>query len=95
MSATELESVEGMRSEPNPVVLPMRCGKMRLCLLGIGVLSVRFCKAALIDSAIFCAGDILVTNLSTSLESIYDMLRNDYDMQKKGIHFLNLLDMKY
>ena len=32
---------------------------------------------------------------STSLESIYDMLRGDYDMQKKGIHFLNLLDMKY
>ena len=32
---------------------------------------------------------------STSLESIYDMLRSDYDMQKKGIHFLNLLDMKY
>jgi len=29
------------------------------------------------------------------LESIYDMLRSDYDMQKKGIHFLNLLDMKY
>ena len=32
---------------------------------------------------------------STSLESIYDMLRSDYDMQKKGIHFLNLLDMKF
>ena len=32
---------------------------------------------------------------STSLESIYDMLRSDYDMQKKGIHFFNLLDMHY
>jgi hypothetical protein len=32
---------------------------------------------------------------STSLESIYDMLRSDYDMKKKGIHFFNLLDMHY
>ena len=32
---------------------------------------------------------------SISLESIYDMLRSDYDMKKKGIHFFNLLDMHY
>merc|ERR1719318_884834 len=27
---------------------------------------------------------------STSMQWIYDMLRNDYDIQKKGIHFFNL-----
>ena len=32
---------------------------------------------------------------STSMQWIYDMLRNDYDIQKKGIHFFNLLDLKY
>ena len=32
---------------------------------------------------------------STSMESIYDMLRCDYDIQQKGIHFMNILDMKY
>ena len=32
---------------------------------------------------------------STSLQWIYEMLRCDYDIQKKGIHFFNLLDLKY
>ena len=32
---------------------------------------------------------------STSLQSIYDMLRSDYDIQQKGIHFFNILDVKY
>ena len=32
---------------------------------------------------------------STSLRWIYEMLRCDYDIQKKGIHFFNLLDLKY
>ena len=32
---------------------------------------------------------------STSLQWIYDMLRCDYDIQKKGIHFFNLLDLKH
>ena len=38
--------------------------------------------------------DALVRH-STSMQSIYDMLRCDYDIQQKGIHFLNLIDMKY
>ena len=32
---------------------------------------------------------------STSLEWIYEELRKDYDIQTKGIHFLNLIDLKY
>ena len=36
-----------------------------------------------------------VVRHSTSMESIYNMLRCDYDIQQKGIHFLNILDMKY
>ena len=32
---------------------------------------------------------------STSLDWIYDKLREDYDIQTKGIHFLNILDLKY
>ena len=27
--------------------------------------------------------------------SIYAMLRRDYDIQQRGIHFLNILDLKY
>ena len=36
-----------------------------------------------------------VKRISTSLRWIYDMLRCDYDIQKKGIHFFNLLDLNY
>ena len=36
-----------------------------------------------------------VVRHSTSMKSIYDMLRCDYDIQQKGIHFLNILDLKY
>ena len=36
-----------------------------------------------------------VKRISTSLRWIYDMLRRDYDIQKKGIHFFNLLDLNY
>ena len=36
-----------------------------------------------------------VVKHSTSMESIYAMLRRDYDIQQKGIHFLNILDLKY
>ena len=32
---------------------------------------------------------------STSMEWIYSMLRCDYDIQKKGINFFNLLDLSY
>ena len=32
---------------------------------------------------------------STSLKSIFDMLRSDYDIQHAGIHFFNILDVKY
>ena len=32
---------------------------------------------------------------STSMQSIFNMLRGDYDIQKKGIQFFNLLDVKY
>lgn len=36
-----------------------------------------------------------VVRHSTSMEWIYTMLRCDYDIQKKGIHFFNLLDLSY
>ena len=32
---------------------------------------------------------------STSLTWIYDMLRSDYDIQNKGVHFFNILEAKY
>lgn len=32
---------------------------------------------------------------STSLEWIYDTLRSDYDIQQRGIHFFNILDVTY
>ena len=32
---------------------------------------------------------------SISLQSIYDTLRTDYNIQSKGIHFLNVLDLKF
>ena len=32
---------------------------------------------------------------STSLEWIYSMLRSDYDIQSKGVHFFNILETKY
>ena len=37
----------------------------------------------------------VVTRHSTSLQWIYDKLREDYDIQQKGIHFFNLLDLHY
>ena len=37
----------------------------------------------------------VVTRHSTSLQWIYDKLRKDYDIQQKGIHFFNLLDLSY
>ena len=36
-----------------------------------------------------------VVRHSTSLKDIYGMLRSDYDIQHKGIHFFNILDVKY
>ena len=36
-----------------------------------------------------------VVRYSTSMESIFKTLRCDYDIQLKGIHFLNILDVKY
>ena len=36
-----------------------------------------------------------VVRHSTSLEWIYNMLRCDYDIESKGIHFLNILEAKY
>ena len=32
---------------------------------------------------------------STSLEWIYSMLRSDYDIQSKGVHFFNILETRY
>ena len=32
---------------------------------------------------------------STSLQWIYDTLRSDYNIQTKGIHFLNIIELKY
>ena len=37
----------------------------------------------------------IVTRHSTSLQWIYTKLREDYDIQQKGIHFFNLLDLKF
>ena len=36
-----------------------------------------------------------VTRHSTSITWILDMLRRDYDIQSKGVHFFNILDTKY
>ena len=36
-----------------------------------------------------------VMKYSTSLNWIYEEIRKDYDIQSKGIHFLNLIDLKY
>ena len=36
-----------------------------------------------------------VVRHSTSLNWIYDTLKADYDIQAKGIHFFNILDVKY
>ena len=32
---------------------------------------------------------------STSLKWVFDMIREDYDIQTRGIHILNILDLKY
>ena len=32
---------------------------------------------------------------ATSLQWIYNKIRQDYDIQQKGIHFLNIIDLKY
>ena len=37
----------------------------------------------------------LVVRHSTSLTWIYDMIRSDYDIQTKGIHFFNIIDLEY
>ena len=37
----------------------------------------------------------VVVRHSTSMQSIFDNLRCDYDIQQKGIHFLNILDASY
>ncbi len=37
----------------------------------------------------------VIVRHSTSLEWIYNKLREDYDIQQKGIHFFNLFDLKY
>ena len=36
-----------------------------------------------------------VVRHSTSLRWIYNMLRSDYNLQSKGVHFFNILDAKY
>ena len=37
----------------------------------------------------------IITRHATSLEWIYTRIRQDYDIQQKGIHFLNVLDLKF
>ena len=32
---------------------------------------------------------------ATSLEWVYTKIREDYDIQTKGIHFLNIVDLEY
>ena len=36
-----------------------------------------------------------VVRHATSLEWIYEMLKSDYDIQSKGVHFFNILEAKY
>ena len=36
-----------------------------------------------------------VVRHSTSLRWIYDMLKSDYDIQSKGIHFFHIIGLKY
>ena len=36
-----------------------------------------------------------ITRQCTSLESVYVLLRQDYDIQTRGIHFLNIIDLEY
>ena len=36
-----------------------------------------------------------VVRHATSLTWIYEMLKSDYDIQSKGVHFFNILDAKY
>ena len=36
-----------------------------------------------------------ITRQCTSLKSIYVILRKDYDIETRGIHFLNIIDLKY
>ena len=37
----------------------------------------------------------IITRHATSLQWIYTQIRQDYDIQQKGIHFLNVLDLKF
>ena len=36
-----------------------------------------------------------IVRQSTSLEWVYNKVREDYDIQTKGIHFLNIVDLEY
>ena len=36
-----------------------------------------------------------ITRQCTSLESVYTLLRKDYDIETRGIHFLNIIDLDY
>ena len=38
---------------------------------------------------------ITVVRHSTSIKMIYKTLRSDFDIQQKGIHFFNILDVKF
>ena len=36
-----------------------------------------------------------ITRQCTSLDSVFTIIRRDYDIQARGIHFLNIVDLKY
>ena len=38
---------------------------------------------------------VAIVRHSTSLEWVYNKVREDYDIQTKGIHFLNIIDLEY
>ena len=45
-----------------------------------------------------CAGQHMYATIvchATSLNWIYERIRQDYDIQQKGIHFLNITDLRY
>ena len=45
-----------------------------------------------------CASRNMYTSIvwhATSLNWIYDKIRQDYDIQQKGIHFINVINLKY
>ncbi len=50
---------------------------------------------SIVDKACNIQHNNVIVRHSTSLEWVYNKLREDYDIQQKEIHFFNLFDLKY